>query len=258
MKKVFFVTLMSVFIVACGGQDEEDTQSSDPLDNLGPIDVEVTMDSEGDPGDWTLEALVSQEGDPVNNADEVVFEVWKQGEKEDSDMLEYEEVNDGVYSASYTFEEEGIYFVIPHVTAHGMHVMPTHELVIGDVDPDEHYHEAEEEQGHDHEDHGHESEPGHHHHSELVEVESNFDDLERDAQIELTITEEGEGLEDARVQLEIWQHGDEVRTWVDADDEGNGNYTANHEFDEAGDYHVVIHIENDELHEHLDESFTIE
>ncbi|MBM7097453.1 FixH family protein [Bacillus sp. H-16] len=252
MKKFLAFALISVLMIACG-QEEEESHGNE-LENLGPIDVEVTMDSEGDPGEWTLEALVTQGENPVNDADEVTFEVWKQGEKENSEMLDYEDVNEGMYTASYTFEEDGHYFVIPHVTAHGMHVMPTHELTIGEPESTESEEADDHEHGHDDHDHS----DGHSHHSDIVDVESNFEDLDRDTPIEVTITEDGETLEDARVRLEIWQHGDEMRTWIDAEDEGEGVYKAAHDFEEAGDYHVVIHIENDEIHEHLDDSFTIE
>ncbi|WP_096440096.1 FixH family protein [Alteribacter populi] len=245
MKKLLSFVLVSTLMVACG-QDEEQNQSSDIPESFEPIEVEVQMDEEGEQGEWALEALVTQEDQPVNDANEVTFEVWKQGEKEGSDMIDHEDVNEGVYSVSYTFEEDGIFFVTPHVTARGMHVMPTHEIAIGNV-------EDEATEGEDHE-----SEAGDHHHSDIVEVESNLGEISQDAEVELTISQEGEALEDARVRLEVWQHGDEMREWIDAEDEGDGQYAASHQFDETGDYHVIIHIENEELHEHLEEAFTIE
>ncbi|PYZ98934.1 hypothetical protein CR205_10295 [Alteribacter lacisalsi] len=264
MKKVLSILIGAALLAAACGQDEEENSGADNTDQFGPIDVEVLMDEEGDPGEWTLETEVTQEGNPVDDADEVVFEVWIQGNQEDSDMVDYENVEEGVYTAPYTFEEDGIYYVVPHVTARGQHVMPRHEIAVGDVEESD-YIEEEEDHSHDH-DHGEDDENGghgdgnghHHHHSDLVEVESNFDSLNGDSRIEITVTKNGEPLEDGEVTLEMWQHGDEVREWVDMEYEGEGLYILDHEFEETGDYHVVIHIENDEIHEHLSEDFTIE
>ncbi|TMW70317.1 FixH family protein [Alteribacter natronophilus] len=263
MKKLLVMLAGAALIAAaCGTEEEPENTNAGEEDTFGPVDVEVLMDDEGDPGDWTLEAEVTQDGNPVNNADEVVFEVWVQGNQEESDMIDYDNVEDGVYTAPYTFEEDGIYFVVPHVTARGQHVMPRHEIRVGDVDDSD---VVEEEEDHDHSsDHDHEDHDSgdgnghHHHHSDLVEAQTNFDSLEQDGRIEITVTKDGEPLEDGEVTLEIWQHGDEVRTWSDMNYEGEGIFTLDHDFEETGDYHVVIHIENDEIHEHLSDEFTIE
>ncbi|WP_166740112.1 hypothetical protein [Halalkalibacterium halodurans] len=37
----------------------------------------------------------------------------------------------------YEFLEDGIYFVQAHVTARGLHVMPTERLIVGDVSEEE-------------------------------------------------------------------------------------------------------------------------
>ncbi|QQK77475.1 FixH family protein [Salicibibacter cibarius] len=126
--------LFSVFLVACGA--EGDQAEGDP-GSTEAIDVEVTMPEEMDTGEHMLETQVTQEDEAVTDADEVVFEVWEDGSKEDSDMIEQEAENDGVYSAEYTFEEDGIYLVQPHVTARGMHSMPVHHIIVGDVDQED-------------------------------------------------------------------------------------------------------------------------
>ncbi|AXF56115.1 hypothetical protein DT065_08815 [Salicibibacter kimchii] len=123
-----------IFLAACGGDEE---QTEEAPGSTEAIDVEVTMPEEMDTGDHLLETRVTQEDEAVTDADEVVFEVWEDGNKEDSDMIEKETEDDGVYSADYTFEENGIYLVQPHVTARGMHSMPIHPIFVGDVDQEE-------------------------------------------------------------------------------------------------------------------------
>ncbi|SDI53318.1 FixH family protein [Natribacillus halophilus] len=126
--------LLIFLAAACGA--EEDQSAGDP-GSTEPIDVEVTMPEEMDTGDHTLETEVTQEDEAVTDADEVVFEVWEDGSKEDSDMIENETEDGGVYSADYTFDDDGIYLVQPHVTARGLHSMPVHSIVVGDVDQEE-------------------------------------------------------------------------------------------------------------------------
>ncbi|QDI90811.1 hypothetical protein EPH95_06155 [Salicibibacter halophilus] len=123
-----------IFLAACG--TEEDQAEGDP-GSTEAIDVQVTMPEEMDTGDHTLETQVTQEDEAVSDADEVIFEVWEDGNKEDSDMIEKDTEDDGLYSADYTFDEDGIYLVQPHVTARGMHSMPVHHIVVGDVDQEE-------------------------------------------------------------------------------------------------------------------------
>ncbi len=256
-------------LAACGEDDGE--QSGGDVINTDPLEVEVLMDDIADPGEeMMLEALVTQGEELVNDANEVTFEVWQEGQKEHSEMVDYTDVDEGVYSAPFTFGEEAVYFVQPHVTARGMHVMPVHEIAVGDVEltgrydendaEDAHEHDDHEEGEHDHGDADHDhGDNGHSHHSDIIDVNANFDQLTlEESQFQLEVFKEDTPLSDARVQLEIWQHGDEVRTWLELEEEAEGTYTAIHEFEQSGEYHVVIHVENDEIHEHLDDQFTIE
>lgn len=82
----------------------------------------------------TIVAQITQGEDTVYDADEVKFEIWKEGQPED----QHEEVeakwnkSDGIYYVEKIFEEQGIYNVIAHVTARGMHSMPTVPIEVGE------------------------------------------------------------------------------------------------------------------------------
>ncbi len=77
-----------------------------------------------------FEAIVTQGDEQVNDADEVEFEIWKDGSKKESIMLEAKNEGEGVYSVEYAFEEEGEYVVQSHVTARDMHTMPTKKVIV--------------------------------------------------------------------------------------------------------------------------------
>lgn len=237
MKKLIGLIGLSLLLAACG-TDEDATSGAG--DTVYPIEVEVLTAEEGDAGEWLLEAFVTQNGEPVDDASEVKFEVYEQSSKAESDMVDHTDVEEGVYSASYTFEEDGVYFVIPHVTARNMHTMPTHQIIIGD---------------------GHAvADMESHTHADGLQIETNLDEAEGDFAIEVRPTMDGDELTGARVRLELAEPSsvDGIKVWIDTEEQENGLYVANYEFEESGEYEIVFHIEKDALHEHPTETFEIE
>ncbi|GIP26135.1 hypothetical protein J23TS9_12650 [Paenibacillus sp. J23TS9] len=79
-----------------------------------------------------ISASVSQGGEAVNDAKEVEFELWKWGET-NHETLQGKHQGEGVYSIEKEFPTEGIYYVVAHVSARGMHNMPRRQLVVGNV-----------------------------------------------------------------------------------------------------------------------------
>lgn len=96
-----------------------------------------------------LIAKVTQEGEMVDDAELVRFEIWYEedtSEKDDNDhsnnhdamedydtkheMIEAEHRGDGQYVLEYSFEQFGTYHVMYHVDARGFHSMTAHEVVV--------------------------------------------------------------------------------------------------------------------------------
>ena len=135
MKKLFLTLAMTAVIVAgCGAED-------DAVDTLGSgeVPVEVIVDvltpEKLNAGEsTTLEVKVTQGGEVVNGADSVDFEVWESGLRDEGTMLDGELTEDGVYTAEYTFDHDGVYYMYAHTTARGMHVMPKQQFIVGNPD----------------------------------------------------------------------------------------------------------------------------
>ncbi|MFA9559269.1 FixH family protein [Evansella sp. AB-rgal1] len=260
-----FVLSFIIFLTACGDSNNHQ-HGSQPELNFAPLEVEIIAPEEADPfEDVILQAFVTQGDEKVNDASEVLFEIWQRGNKDESEFVEADLTEeDGVYEIVYQFTEENLYFIQPHVTARDMHVMPVGEIIIGDV-PEDILDEDHEEQGghHDHGDHGHESHGGDHGHHELHEhmnVEwKSAEEVSVDGEVDLIVAIEWHGSpwSNGEVRFEIYQHGDEVHQWLDAEEVENGVYSLTHRFEDAGDYHVVIHIEDDELHEHVERKIIV-
>lgn len=106
-------SVLILFLAACGQTDNEENSQGSGEINLEPLEVELILPEEGDPGtEITIETLVTQGEERVNDASEVIFEIWVSGEKEDSEFVDAEITEeDGVYAITYEFTEEAIYSV---------------------------------------------------------------------------------------------------------------------------------------------------
>ena len=135
MKKLFLTLAMAaVLAVGCGAEGD----SGDMLSN-GEIPVEVIVEvltpEKLNVGEvTTLEVKVTQGGEVVNDADSVDFEVWESGLRDEGTMIDGEFTEDGVYTAEYTFDHDGVYYMYAHTTARGMHVMPKQQFIVGNPD----------------------------------------------------------------------------------------------------------------------------
>lgn len=156
LKRFGLIIAALIVLVAAGcSGDKENSQQSLPIPRM--IDVELSLPETAEPGENVrIAAWVTLEGENVENADEVVFEIWKHGQREHAEKTHGTHVGDGVYVMERTFDEDGVYYVISHVTVEEMHNMPRKRIIVGEVDPQE----LEEEEPHhdtmeEHEHHGH-------------------------------------------------------------------------------------------------------
>ncbi|QQK78042.1 CopD family protein [Salicibibacter cibarius] len=121
--------VMSVYTSLMMGADVETIAKDTSTES---IEVDILNDSEATVGEeWTLQAEVTQEDEPVEDADEVIFEVWHD-EDEQGIMIDGKHTGNGIYKADYQFSEASTYYVQPHVTAKGQHRMPAHEVDVID------------------------------------------------------------------------------------------------------------------------------
>lgn len=135
MKKISWIAVLAAVLLLAGCGEEEDTSGAGM--NLNPIETAFNSPETAEPGaEMTLSVTVVQGEELVEDADEVVYEVWESGHRSDSEMLTAEHIGDGVYEAETVFEEEGLYFAQAHTTARRLHVMPKQEITVGNPDPD--------------------------------------------------------------------------------------------------------------------------
>lgn len=128
---IFFV----FFISSCGKSQEVSNSGAEQNQNQEempePLNVELILPEKAKIGELIeIQAYVTEGSEAVEDAYEVVFEIWVEEDKENSEMIDYTNHHNGTYSIKKSFDESGVYQVQSHVTARGMHIMPVKEIII--------------------------------------------------------------------------------------------------------------------------------
>lgn len=242
------IGMLVLILAACGKAGNEESEDDIPK----PLDVELEVQETADINEAVpFKAIVTQGDEKIKDADEVEFEIWEEGKKDDSEMIEAKNNDDGTYEAEKSFDADGVYTIQVHVTARGLHTMPKKSVTVGEgsaAGTGDHQHaEQEEHEHHDGDDHGH-------HHTEGFSMHfMEPKNVEEGKQTELMVHLEldNQPMEDARVRFEIWNEGSEKHEFVDAKESKPGEYTGDFSFNKSGEYNIQVHVEDDHgLHEH--------
>ncbi|MNN58968.1 hypothetical protein D3C81_1740470 [compost metagenome] len=75
--------------------------------------------------------MLTQEDVPYRDAAQVQFEIWAEGNKDAVINVDGKQSSTGLYTASYSLSEEGIYIVKSHVSAQQYQVMPSKRFAVG-------------------------------------------------------------------------------------------------------------------------------
>lgn len=145
-----FSFMVIIFVSACseGGGENSFTEpiwlEVEPLVEPESPQVNETV---------TFKASVTYGDKKVEDADDVKFEIWRAHDEEHI-TVEAKHVGDGVYQYEMSFDREGTYYFIAHVTAENMHNMPRTEFVIGEPsEPEEDPNSKTMDESHEHEGH---------------------------------------------------------------------------------------------------------
>jgi hypothetical protein len=129
MKKlviVFISVLVLSLMASCSNQHENHSEQPKMLD----VDLTVNPEKGEINEPITFSAKVTQGKEKVNDADEVLFEIWR-SKDEKHEKVEIKNPKNGIYSLKKAFQQEGTYYIISHVTARDMHNMPKKEFIVG-------------------------------------------------------------------------------------------------------------------------------
>lgn len=131
--KLLVLALLPFLLLSACGTEKSGAAGND--DEIYPLTVEILTPKQVEEGETILLSVVVTQGEEkVEDADEVMFEVWESGHRKEAEMIEAKHTADGIYEAETEFEE-GLYFVQAHTTARLTHAMPKKELTVGNPDP---------------------------------------------------------------------------------------------------------------------------
>lgn len=240
---VIAIGLVMGILAACGKEDDHEV-ITEPLE-LEQISVELTVTNEVEIDETVHMSSLVKIGDrKIDQADEVVYEIWEEGKKAESVTIDSVNEGEGVYTAETSFDEDGLFHIQVHATAEMQHSMPIETVTVGDGGE---YEESDEPDYH--------TEGFAMHFMKPANVEAG-----NEGSLLVHVELEDEALEDLDVRYEIWhENNPDQHDWVDATEENAGEYHASYIFEEAGAYTIVIHVEDDdELHEHEEHVIEIE
>lgn len=131
MKRTLLLLISSLFLAAACSRAE--SHSAHTIDVSHPIEAEIKIEPEqikaGDSA--TFSVTVKQADEPVDDANEVKFEIWQKGQ-DDHEFISAENKGSGVYAIEKKFAQAGVYYVMHHVTARDFHSMKKSQFTVAD------------------------------------------------------------------------------------------------------------------------------
>lgn len=128
MKRLLFLVLaigLFLIISACNNQDNTGEELPEFVEVVLTVKPETGQVNEP----MSFEAKVTQGEENVEDA-EVTFEIWR-AKDEKHEKIEVKHSEKGIYELEKSFQQEGTYYIISHVTARDMHNMPKKEFIVG-------------------------------------------------------------------------------------------------------------------------------
>jgi len=244
MKKYILLLVCLFFVIAGCSKGKEEKQTERTNEVPKPVEVSIqTPETINVNTEVPIQAVVTQGGKTVDDADDVQFEIWKAGQ-EKREKIAAKHEGKGVYSIKKTFLEDGTYSVIAHVQVGDLHTMPQKDIVVGKQE------KAVEENKTQSDDDNHEGQ---------VSIEFRTNEaitVNKEVTLSAVIKNQNQPLTEAAITFEVWPEGQEQHEFIDATEGDTGEYTTKKAFAAKGVYQVQVHVKKGEIHDH--KPFTIE
>jgi hypothetical protein len=129
MKRALLLLISSLFLAAACSRAESHPEHT--IDVSAPLEVELKVEPDNIKTDdtATFSLTVKQADKPVDDANEVKFEIWPKGQ-DDHEFVTAENKGSGVYAIEKKFAAAGVYYVMYHVTARDFHSMAKTEFTV--------------------------------------------------------------------------------------------------------------------------------
>src|SRR5690606_41638992 len=105
MKHIKYLSMFGLilFLAACTAESSRVSEVPEI------VEADILLPAEMDPDkEYQLQVRVSQGGEPVTDADEVLFELWNDSEGGESTRIEAIHIGEGLYQIDQTFNVTGV------------------------------------------------------------------------------------------------------------------------------------------------------
>jgi hypothetical protein len=243
MKKKWFyvgISFLLLLLTSCMNNDSEHDgmhQNADGVTLPITMTVEVLPENPTVAKEVTFRAITVKDGESIEGASSVKFEVWKDGQDEHQ-MLPATYIKNGTYEVTTTFTEDGTYYVIYHINdITGIHHMDQLEFKVGLAGA--HHGDSNDHQGHSS--------------NKLLIHNMDLSPKQNEEIIVMThIAMDGKALAKAKVNFEIIHESTGEKHLVTAAEIKVGEYVGTFTFKATGKYVITTHVEqsNMDIHEH--------
>ncbi|MBW0934207.1 FixH family protein [Priestia megaterium] len=122
-KSIFTLIFISLLMAGCSSETNNTKVTSEESSEKVVVEIKTEPKEIKVNDKIEIQALVTQGNDPVTDADDVEFELWKDGEKK-HEKIQAVHQGEGKYTINKSFSLKGVYYIIAHTNARGMHTMP--------------------------------------------------------------------------------------------------------------------------------------
>ncbi|MFC0015779.1 MULTISPECIES: FixH family protein [Allobacillus] len=127
LQLIFLIASLS-FFTACG---DDQVASEDEITPMNKVIIEIQMDNEMNVGQHPLKSQIYYEGEPLKETDQMMFEIWMADGESDREVVKGEHQGEGIYTAGFYFDEEGVYYVQARTDAKNEHVQTKNKINVG-------------------------------------------------------------------------------------------------------------------------------
>jgi hypothetical protein len=120
--------ILSLMLGACSPNED----AAELYRQESPLQADITM-PQAFSGDEPFRISLTQEGQKVDDANFVHFEIWKADGTFRLPMEEAEPAGDGTYTFNQKLNEDGLYYVKIHAGSNGSIIMPTKPFAVGEL-----------------------------------------------------------------------------------------------------------------------------
>lgn len=136
-KHVTILLLVFTLLTGCSANSVKESAAS-LYKKEAFLEIEIQTPESILPAQIALfEILLFQDGQEAENVETIEVSIWGKENNEKIEEHTLEKASNGRYSVATTFDKDGVYYLKVNASSNGATVMPTKQLIVGEVSEEE-------------------------------------------------------------------------------------------------------------------------